>query len=163
VAVVGDERDRPLRGQVGGEPVERVASGEGIGRHRGGRAVHRDLEQRRREPRGAGEQHPRVDPSRQDHVVEQLADHAEDEVALELGAARAKGQQPSVDRLRDRDREQRRLPDPGRAVQDHETAVSLARPAEGVPHGRELGVALEERGRRQDRRPHGARDREYLG
>ena len=78
-------------------------------------------------------------------LVEQLADDAERERALELGAAGAQRQQPGVGRRRARGVEQRRLaharrrrrPRPG-------SPAPSARPRERAPDRLELGVALEQ-------------------
>jgi hypothetical protein len=96
VGVVDEDRQRALRGEVGGQPVQRVAGGERVVRGCRGRTVQLDREQRGSEPRRAGKERRRVDERAAQDLVEQLADDAEAERALELGAACSQPAGPSM-------------------------------------------------------------------
>ena len=80
--------------------------------------------------------------------LEQLPDHAEGEVALELATARAQGPRPR--RLGDRPHgaDERRLADARRALDHEQAAVAALRPRHRRLDARELRITLEDAGAR---------------
>ncbi len=140
VAVVDEQGERAVGGEVGGQPIERVADGERVVGE--GRAL--EAEHRRRLARRPGE---RVACGLASDLLEQLSDDPERELALELRATGAQRQQPGVERRRPGRLQQRRLPDAGRAIDHHQAARALRRLLHRAADGLELGVTLEQPGR----------------
>ena len=149
VGVVDAEHDRLGGGQVGAQPVEAVQDREGrIGRG-GGRLA---LLQRTGKPEHAGGEPRR--PLQQvvalggarlvEQRLEELAHHAEGEVALELGAARAQEARRPVLGGDPGGREDGRLADPGRSFDDHAAPRSPARRGDRRVDAPKLALALEE-------------------
>ena len=144
--VVDLEQQRALGREVERQPVQAVQSGErrvAACRHAVAGGGEHDL----RGGRGAG-QRRRVG----DHALEQLADDAERELALELARARVEHERAVGARAAAELGEQARLADPGRALDQHRAALPHRRLGEQRVQQRDLAVALDERRGRRDRR-----------
>jgi hypothetical protein len=142
VPVVDEQDDGLLGGEVGGQPVQRVPDGERVLRRRGVHAREVDLQQRGGEARGSREEDRGLRVAR--HVVEQLAHDAEDEVVLQLGAARVEHEHPGVLGGGAGRFDERRLADARRAVDGDDRAGAAPCLRERVPNGVELAVTLEQ-------------------
>jgi hypothetical protein len=96
--------------------------------------------------RGGALEHVRALPGVRfgERGLEQLADDAEREVALQLGAARAQHAQAVGLGGRAGDAQHLGLADPGRALDDDQRADAVTRPPHGRGDTRELLVAFEE-------------------
>ena len=138
VQVVDREQDGMLRREVEREPVERVQRGE-----RGGALLvggRRGLEQRGGRGGGAGEL-----PARGDPRLEELAHDAVGELALELPGAGLDDLQRRLRALAQA-REQARLADPRRALDQDEPAAARGRARDELVERGQLGVAFEQQG-----------------
>ena len=142
--VVDEQRQRPLRREVGGQPVERVPGGERVVRARPRVAPRSSTPSSGRgEPRRAREQGGvRLARSTSSNSWRTTPNAN----ARSSSAPRARSvEQPRLGRGRARGVEQRRLADARRPV-DHDQAARRpsARPRERAPDRLELGVALEQ-------------------
>ena len=149
VRVVDAEHDELTRGQVRAQPVEAVQDREGRVGRRGRRLA---LLQRAREPehtggqlRGPLQQVGALGGARLvQQRLEELAHHAEGEVALELRAARAQEARRSVLAGDPGGREDGRLADACRPFDHHAAPRSLARRGDRGIDAAQLPLALEE-------------------
>jgi len=126
VGVVDGEHQRPLLGDVGGDPVEAVQERE---LRRTGGVLHADLAgQRRLGTRGgAGEHASALARGRVRQVrLEQLQRDAERVLPLELAAAGAQHDHPLLLRVAGRVREQMGLAEPGGALEHDDPADARA-------------------------------------
>jgi hypothetical protein len=138
MSVVDEQGERPFRGQVGRQPVEGMARRERVV---GGHRRILDPKDRRGGSRSAGEQRGRR--LAQD-LVEELADDAEGEGPLQLGAAGSQRQQPGICRPGPRRLQQARLPDAGRPVDGQQPTGTVGRLLQRASDRAELAVALEQ-------------------
>ena len=130
VRVVDGEAERPERREVGAEPVEPVQDRERrVDPRRGGVRVRTGQpEHARGDARRAAEQLRALAGRRLgERRLEELPRDPERELTLELGPARAQHAHPLAGRERARGREERRLPDPRRALDDDQRAAAGAR------------------------------------
>ena len=144
MGVVNDQADGTGRREVGAQPVEAVEDGERdiqAERRRvvGSRGGAWQIEDGRRRAGGRVQQLAPLELGcvRQ-RRLEELADDAERELALELGSPRAQHPHPARGRRVPHRSEHRRLPDPGRPFQHHEPATPGARLVQGGIDVREL-------------------------
>ncbi len=143
--IVDEEGKRPLVGQPRAQPVQAVKTCEQA--IVGGRSIGNLLEQRPRQSRGTCE-----DPfalalcQRLDARRQQLNHHAEYELALHHGAARAKNCHPlCLGQLRGLV-QQRTLADPGRSLDHHDPARAGCGGAQRIADLLQLRLALEQMG-----------------
>ena len=143
VGVVDDQADGTGRRKIGAQPVEAVEDGErDIQAQRrkvvGRRGAWEIEDARRRAGRRVQQLAPLELGCLRQRRLEELADDAESELALELGSPRAQHPHPARGRRVSRRSEHRRLPDPGRPFQHHEPASPGARLGQGGIDSREL-------------------------
>ena len=141
--VVEREQERPVRREVRGQPVEPVQTRQ----RRVPRRLGRDLsgiEERLRE-RGRTCHHlgPLVRFQSCEQRLEELAHNAVGKRPLELRTAARKNPQPRLLRTRSRLAEQRRLADPGRAL-DRQQPPAVADGGGQLGHRRQFALALEQ-------------------
>jgi hypothetical protein len=149
VGIVDAEHDEPVGGEVRAQPVEAVQDRERrVGRRRRRLAV----------PQGAGQtEHASGQPRRalqqivalggrglMQHGLEELAHHAEGEVALELGPPGSQEPRRAVLCPQPGGGEHRRLADPRRALDDHAATRSRACRCDRRVDALKLSLALEE-------------------
>jgi hypothetical protein len=155
VGVVDGEHQRAAVGEVRGQPVEAVERPEGrvspLGLERRARVAEQALAEAGR----AREERRALLPARRQHGrLEQLARHAEGELALERGAACLEHSQPRALGLPPRAREQAALADPRRPLDEHHASAALACPLDSVAELAKLVVALQQLGSRGRASPH---------
>ena len=147
VRVVDGDQQRPVAGQPRREDVERVQHvvvGVAVDR----RAV-RDREDGPRGSGGAPEQALTVSRrGRLQHRLEQLADHAESEIALQLGAARRERPRAGCVRLRELGGsahllQERRLADAGDPLDEDRSTCARLRIGDCAPKQSQFVLALE--------------------
>ena len=139
VQVVDLEQQRALGGEVERQPVEPVQGGER--RVPGRRPVVRGGED---DARGGGRARERVRVG--DDGLEQLAHDAERELALELAGAGVEHERVLGARAAPELRQQPRLADPGRALDQDRAPLALRRLLEQRVEQGDLAVALDQRG-----------------
>ena len=141
VQVVDLEQQRVLGGEVERQPVQAVQGGEGRVAACG-RAVLGALEDHAR-GRGGSREHVGI----ADDALEELADDAERELALQLARAGVEDERAVGDRAAPELGHQARLADPRRALDQHGAALALDRLLEQRVQQRDLAVALDQRSR----------------
>ena len=148
--VVNDQADRTGRREIGAQPVEAMEDCKRDVRAErrrvvGSRGGARQFEDGRRRASGRVQQLAPLELGcvRQ-RRLEELADDAERELALELGAPGAENQHAARGRRLPHRGEHRRLPDPGRPFQHDEPATPGAGLVEGAVDVRELVDPFEE-------------------
>ncbi len=146
VRVVDHERERRALGEVRGEPVEAVQERVRRALVRAGRAGLRlEPEQLGGQGGAALQQPPALGGVRGAHArLEELARDAEGELALELPAARGEHLEPALLGAGAGGREQRRLPEPGRRLDEHQPSVPGGGGAQRRFDDLDLGIPLEQ-------------------
>ncbi len=146
VGVVDHERERRALGEVRGEPVEAVQERVRRALVRAGRAGLRLEPEQLGGQRGAAlQQPPPLGGVRVAHArLEELARDAERELALELAPARGEHLEPALLGAVARGREQRRLPEPGRRLDEHQPSVPGGGGAQRRFDDLDLGIPLEQ-------------------
>ncbi|MBP2368523.1 hypothetical protein JOF36_004219 [Pseudonocardia parietis] len=147
VQVVHDDRERTVRGEVDGQPVQAVQRRERrLGRHRVAAEFDDGGEDVAGRGRRAGEGTPtaRVAQGR----LEQLPDHSERERLLERAAPGREDAQAGRRGTAAHLHQQPGLADAGRALQEHDDPLAAGDPADRRVQGGDLVLALEQRPRR---------------
>ena len=142
--VVDLEQQRALGGEVERQPVQAVERGER--RVAGRRSLVGRGEHDARGRGGAGQC-----VGIGDDGLEELADDAEREVALQLAGARVEHHRAAGVRVAPELRQQPRLADPGRALDQHRAALAHAGLGEQGVEQRHLAVALDQAAGRRPR------------
>ena len=139
MGVVDQQRQRPGLGQIRDQPVQAVED------HRRaialGGSAGTAVEHGRREPGGALEHARTGGPQLR---PQELADGGERGLHHELVAADEQRGHPALARRLGARVEQRGLSDPGRALDEHDRAASLAHPVEQLAQRIDLSAALEQ-------------------
>ena len=143
MGVVDDQADGTGRREVGAQPVEAMEDRERDVQAQRRRVVGRrgawQIEDARRRAGRRVQQLPPLELGcLRQRRLEELADDAESELALELGSPRAQHPHAARGRRVSHRSEHRRLPDPGRPFQHDEPATPGARLGQGGIDVREL-------------------------
>ncbi len=146
VGVVDDEGERRALGEVGGQPVQAVEERVRRARVRPRSVRGRiEAEELGGEARAALEQPPALGGAgRADARLEQLAGDAERELALELAPAGGEDLEAAGAGLLARRREQRRLAEAGRGLDENDASIAAVSGGEGVIDGLDLRISLEQ-------------------
>ena len=139
VRVVDHEQHRCLVGKAGDQPVEAVEDPD-----RGGLERLRDVEQDRSGQPGRPSQEPLTIGFRPDRRLQALAGHAQRVLALQLGAARVEHPHAALGRALARRRQQARLADARRPLDQQHRPRPRARLGQQPLEGRELLIALDQ-------------------